>query len=122
MKNKKVFRTLIICIAVIITPLILYGLLYAAMYISGFLQINKNIEYQNEHLEYLKNEYYTEAYVPCDEQKFADFDIEKAFSDGIRINEVAVIGTHNSYQMLATPQKLLLEKVRSVLSSGKKRR
>lgn len=120
MKNKKVFRTLIICIAVIITPLILYGLLYAAMYISGFLQINKNIEYQNEHLEYLKNEYYTEAYVPCDEQKFADFDIEKAFSDGIRINEVAVIGTHNSYQMLATPQKLLLEKVRSVLSSGKK--
>lgn len=120
MKNKKIFRALIICIAVVLIPAIIYGLLYAAMYISGFLQINKNIEYQNEHLECLKNEYYTESYVPCDDQKFADFDIEKAFSDGVKINEIAVIGTHNSYQLLATSQKRALENVRSILSSGEK--
>lgn len=120
MKKKRIFCILKIFIAAVLCPLILYGGLYAAMYISGFLQINKNIEYQNNHLEYLKSEYYNSSYASADEQKFADFDIEKAFEQGVRINEIAVIGTHNSYQTLATPQKRLLEKVRSVLSSGEK--
>ena len=120
MKNKRMLTALKISIAVILCPLIIYGGLYAAMYISGFLQINKNIEYQNNHLQYLKTDYYTDSYTPCDEQKIADFDLEDAFSSGVRINEIAVVGTHNSYQLLATPQKLALEKVRSVLSSGKK--
>ena len=103
MKNKKILLALKICIALILTPAVAYGLLYASMYISGFLQINRNIRYQNEHLEYLRTEYYTDSYIPCDEQKIASFDIRKAFSDGVRINEIAVIGTHNSYQLLATP-------------------
>ncbi len=120
MKNKKLFRVLILCLVVILCPAIIYGGLYGAMCISGFLQINRNIEYQNNHLEYLKTEYYTDSYIPCDEQKIADFDLEKAFADGVRINEIAVIGTHNSYQLLATPQKRALEEVRSLLSSGKK--
>ena len=118
--KKKTLRVLKICIAVILCPAIFYGGLYGSMLISGFLQIDKNIEYQNNRLQYLKTEYYTESYVPCDEQKFADFDIEQAFEQGIKINEIAVIGTHNSYQLLATPQKRALENVRSVLSSGKK--
>lgn len=120
MKNKKIRLALKIIIAVILCPAIAYGLLYGSMYISGFLQINKNIEYQNSHLEYLKNEYYTDSYTPCDEQKLADFNIEKAFSKGVKINEIAVIGTHNSYQLLATAQKRALENVRSFLSSGEK--
>lgn len=120
MKKKEIIRTLLICLAVILSPVLIYGMLYASMYISGFLQINKNIEYQNEHLEYLRKEYYTEVYTPCDEQRFTAFDLEKAYSDGVRINEIAVIGTHNSYQLLATPQKRMLEKVRRFLSSGKK--
>lgn len=120
MKNKKIKLALKIIVAVILCSAISYGLLYGSMYISGFLQINKNIEFQDNHLEYLKNEYYTESYMPCDEQKFADFNIEKAFSEGVKINEIAVIGTHNSYQLLATPQKRALENVRSFLSSGKK--
>ena len=120
MKNQKILTALMIAFAVILCPAIIYGGLYAAMYISGFLQINKNIEYQNSHLKYLETEYYTDSYVPCDEQKFAAFDIDDAFEQGVRINKIAVIGTHNSYQLLATPQKRALEKVRSILSSGKK--
>ena len=105
MKKKKILSLIIICLVVILSPLLIYAGLYVSSEISGFLQIKKNIEYQNNHLEYLKNEYYTESYTPCDEQKVADFDIEKAFSDGVKINEIAVIGTHNSYQMIPTPQK-----------------
>lgn len=120
MKNKKLFYALAITAAAVLCPLVIYGLLYASMYISGFLQINKNIEYQNNHLEYLKTQYYTDSYIPCDEQKIADFDIEKAYEKGVKINEIAVLGTHNSYQLLATAQKRALENVRSFLSSGEK--
>ncbi len=120
MKNKKTLRALKVCIGAVLCIAGFFGLLYGSMYVAGFLQINKNIEYQNNHLQYLKTEYYTEAYAPCDEQKFADFDIEKAFEQGVRINEIAVLGTHNSYQLLATPSKRVLEKVRSILSFGKK--
>ena len=118
MKNKKMLRLLKIFISVILCFAIFFGVLYTSTCIAGFLQINKNIEYQDKHLQYLKTEYYTESYVPCDEQKFADFDIEKAFTEGVKINEIAVLGTHNSYQLLATPQKRLFEKVRNILSFG----
>ena len=120
MNKKKLLRILIIGLAVVLCPLLIYGVLFAASEISGFLQIKKNIDYQNAHLEYLKNEYYTESYVPCNEQKIADFDIEKAFRDDVKINEIAVIGTHNSYQVLPTPQKYAFEKYLMFLSGGKK--
>lgn len=120
MKKKNINRPLKICIAVILCFAIFFGVLYCSMLVAGFLQIDKNIEYQNSHLEYLKTEYYTDSYVPCDEQSFAAFDLEKAFDEGVRINEIAVIGTHNSYQQLATPQKRAYENALSVLTFGKK--
>ena len=120
MKNKKLLTVLKICIALALCPAIFYGVLYGSMLISGFLQINKNIDFQDKHLEYLRTEYYTDSYVPCDEQSITDFDVEKAFEEDVRINEIAVLGTHNSYQTLATAPKRTLEKVRSILSSGEK--
>lgn len=108
-KKSKAVRLTALCLAVVLCPAVAYGGLYAAMYVSGFLQISKNIQHQNGHLEYIENEYYTQSYTPCDEQQFAAFDIEKAMEQGVKINEIAVIGTHNSYQLLATPQKRALE-------------
>lgn len=120
MKNKGLLKALIIFLAVIISPLLIYGIIYASYYLSGFFQIQKNFDYQNARMEYLENEYYTDSYTPCDEDKIADFDLQKAFSDGVKINEIAVIGTHNSYQMLPTPQRRLHEKILKVLYNGKK--
>ncbi len=122
MKNRKVKITLIACMTAVLCPAIIYGLLNLAMYAAGFMQPGKNIEYQDRHLEYLKTEYYSDSYTPCNEQSFADFNIEEAISEGVKINEISVIGTHNSYQTLATPQKRFLEKVRNVLSGGEKGR
>ena len=92
--------------------------LFISANVAGFIQINKNIEYQNNHLDYLKNEYYVN-YTPCDEQKLADFDIQQAIADGVKFNEVAFLGTHNSYQLLTTKPKRALMKTIEIVSLGK---
>ena len=70
---------------------------------AGEKQIDENIRYQQERIEYLKNEFYTD-YTPCDESKFASFDIEEAIADGVKYNEVQFLATHNSYQIAATDE------------------
>ena len=120
MKKKINSKALKICILLILCFSVFFAATYASMYIAGFSQITKNIEYQNNHIQYLKTEYYTDSYTPCDEQKTADFNIEEAFNQGVKMNEIAIIGTHNSYQLLATPQKRFLEKVLSFLTFGQK--
>ena len=52
---------------------------------------------QEAHMAYLENEYYA-AYTPCDEESLAGFDIDAAVASGVKFNEVAFIGTHNSYK------------------------
>ncbi len=96
----------------------LLSVLFVSSVIAGFMQIDKNIQYQDRHLEYLKNEYYTDSYVPCDEQKLADFNLEKAFTEDVKLNEMAVMGTHNSYQLLGTLPKQGLMKTLQIISFG----
>lgn len=84
--------------------------------ISSVRATDDNIARQNEHMEYLKNEYYTESYVPCDESKIASFDINKAIADGVKFNEVAFLGTHNSYQTEATRAFVLFYKALDILT------
>ncbi|MBQ7296157.1 MAG: hypothetical protein IJW86_08220 [Clostridia bacterium] len=71
---------------------------------AGYETVDENIAYQSEHMRYLKEEYYTDSYVPCDESKIAAFDISQAIASGVRYNEVAFLGTHNSYKIGATEQ------------------
>ncbi len=117
--KKQIFKTVLkVFITVFLSLAMLLLVLFVSSVIAGFMQIDKNTEYQDEHLEYLKNEYYTDTYVPCDEQKLADFDIEKAFSEGVKLNEIVVMGTHNSYQLLGTLPKRGLMKTFQIISFG----
>lgn len=84
---------------------------------ASFAQVDKNFELQNEHLAYLENEFYAD-YTPCDESKIADFDIEKAVSDGVKYNEVAFIGTHNSYKLASTEEYARLYSALSDMTFG----
>lgn len=111
-KASKIFLSALLSLALILL------IFFVSSCIAGFLYIDKNIEYQNNHIEFLKSEYYTDSYIPCDEQKFADFDIEKAKSDGIRMNEIVVLGTHNSYQFKATAPKRALMRTLQIISLG----
>ncbi len=93
-------------------------MLFLLSVFAGFLQIDKNIAYQNEHIEYLKNDYYTDVYIPCDEQKLADFNIDEAMNKGVKLNEIAIMGTHNSYQLKATLPKRGLMRLLQIISFG----
>lgn len=85
---------------------------------AGFTQVQENKDYQSQHMAYLKNEYYGEGYTPCDESKIAAFDISKALEDGVKFNEVAFIGTHNSYKIHTTDEYKKLYNALDVLTFG----
>lgn len=85
---------------------------------AGFGVIDENVAYQAEHMRYLKEEYYGEGYVPCDESKIASFDIAEAVSSGVKYNEVAFLGTHNSYKSGATDEYKKLYDAVDVMTFG----
>ena len=111
-KFLKVFLSAFLALAIVMLSLLVSAV------IAGTSYTEKNIEYQNNHLEYLKNEYYAEGYIPCDEQTLTAFDLEKAYADGVKYNEVAFLGTHNSYQLLATKPKRALMKAVEIVTFG----
>lgn len=84
---------------------------------AGSEQVEKNIEYQNERMDFLRNEYYAD-YTPCDESQFAAFDIDEAIENGVKYNEVQFLGTHNSYQIEATEEYKQLFRTLSDLTFG----
>lgn len=71
---------------------------------AGYGQVDANLLYQQQHMQFLREEYYNEGYEPCDESKFADFDIAEAIAAGVKFNEVAFLGTHNSYKSGSTDE------------------
>ena len=103
-KFKKAVK--IISYAFLTAFVILLGIFIATV-VSNVKVIEKNIEFQEEHIEYLKTEYY-KNYTPGDEGKITAFDLDEAIEDGVKINEIAVLGTHNSYQTLATKETRFL--------------
>ncbi len=111
---KKIFKVIV---SIILIVAIVMLSLFISANVAGFVHIEKNIEYQNSHLDYFKNEYYVN-YTPCDEQKLANFDIQQALADGVKFNEVAFLGTHNSYQLLATKPKRALMKAVEIVTFG----
>ncbi len=82
--------------------IVLLGIFIVAI-ISNVNVIDENIKFQEEHLNYLETEYY-KNYTPKNEADLADFDLKKAIEDGVKLNEIAILGTHNSYQRLATAE------------------
>lgn len=68
----------------------------------------ENISEQLERLEKLSKLYASEDYIPVNESEVVGFDVQKAYADGVKFNEVAYIATHNSYQLQSVPslQKL----------------
>ncbi len=115
---KKVKKFLKIFLAAFLSLAAVMLTLLISAVITGINYTDKNIEYQNNHLEYLKNEYYNEDYVPCDEEALTAFDLEKAYEDGVKYNNVAFLGTHNSYQLLATKPKRALMKAVEIVTFG----
>lgn len=100
-------KTIKIILSIFLAVLVILLGIFVAAFVSNINVIEENIKFQEEHLEYLKTEYY-KNYTPKNESEIADFDLEKAIEDGVKLNEIAILGTHNSYQTLATKETRLL--------------
>ena len=88
-----------------------YLLLAAASLVAGLLQYRRNTVVQDRKIAWLKEEFYP-SYTPVDESSFAAFDLSGEIFGGLRLNEVAFLATHNSYQPRAVlPYRLLLKAV-----------
>lgn len=100
----KSFKRIIVSLLSLFAGLfiVLLGIFIVAI-ISNVNVIDENIKFQEEHLNYLETEYY-KNYTPKKESDLSDFDLEKAIEDGVKLNEIAILGTHNSYQRLATAE------------------
>ncbi|MBQ8576231.1 MAG: hypothetical protein IJ447_09330 [Clostridia bacterium] len=59
----------------------------------------ENITQQIERIDALSKNYASGNYEKVDESALAGFDVQKAYADGVKFNEVAYIATHNSYQL-----------------------
>ncbi|MBQ6935866.1 MAG: phosphatidylinositol-specific phospholipase C domain-containing protein [Clostridia bacterium] len=104
----KSFKRIIISLLSLFAGLFLVLLsIFIVAVVSNVNVIEDNIKFQEEHLEYLETEYY-KNYIPKKESDLADFDLEKAIEDGVKLNEIKILGTHNSYQTLATPETRFL--------------
>lgn len=63
----------------------------------------ENIQSQVQRIDDLSELYKSEDYVPVNESEVVGFDVQKAYADGVKFNEVAYIATHNSYQLQSVP-------------------
>ncbi len=103
-ESMKTFKRIIISLLSLFLGflIVLLGIFIVAI-VSNVKVIDENIKFQKEHLNYLETEYY-KNYTPKNETDLANFDLEKAIEDGVKLNEIAILGTHNSYQRLATKE------------------
>ena len=118
-ENMKTLKRIIISVLSFLAGfiVILIGLFITAV-VSNINVIDENIKFQEEHLKYLETEYYKD-YIPKKESDIAAFDLEKAIEDGVKLNEVAILGTHNSYQTLATEETRFLMKIIDIITLRK---
>ncbi len=92
----------------LLTVLAVYLLLAISALITGFAQVRGNAKEQEKRMTWLREEFYP-GYEARDEGRFASFDLAAAEADGIRLNEVSFLATHNSYQPRASlPYRMLL--------------
>lgn len=63
----------------------------------------ENIQLQIQRINALSELYKSGDYVSVNESELVGFDVQKAYADGVKFNEVAYIATHNSYQLQSVP-------------------
>lgn len=100
--KKKIIRVIM---SLVITGLIC-GFLAAAGLFAGYLGMVHNkkaaVSAQETRLLELKNYYSSDSFVPFNEASICAFSLEDSVKNGVKYNELQILGTHNSYK--AKPQ------------------
>lgn len=105
-------------ISALLSVLLCFITLYPAMIKQNSEQKKLNITEQTERLEQLREDYKNGNYPKINENDFCDFDLDNAYADGVKFNEVAFIGTHNSYQKACVPARQKLFEAVSTVTFG----
>lgn len=84
--------SLVLCLFVSLPSIIL----------EGQEQRNADIKSQSERIAQLSTAYANDRYTKVNENSFTSFDLDKAYSDGVKYNDVSFVATHNSYQTACT--------------------
>ncbi len=81
---------------------LLYFLMVISFLVAAIVDSQKQIplwyDWQDRHIEALARSYDNGSAVKIDEQEFCDFDIDQAVADGVRVNDLRMVATHNSYK------------------------
>lgn len=102
----------------LICVVLCFVVFYPSMIIQGKEQKAADISEQIQRLEQLREDYKSGNYPKIDENDFCDFDLESACANGVKFNEVAFIGTHNSYQKACLPARQQLFEAVSTVTFG----
>lgn len=98
-----VFQTLIKFIASFLSLLLFVFTGLPSVISENKIAREENLANQIERIEALAEAYSSGNYQKADESALVGFDVEKAYADKVKFNEVAYIATHNSYQLESVP-------------------
>ncbi|HOA36179.1 MAG TPA: Ca2+-dependent phosphoinositide-specific phospholipase C [Bacillota bacterium] len=98
---RRIAKKIALAIALVVGSLLL---ILAGLVIYFNLIRAADINKQMEHMAAL-HLIYDEDYTPVDEQKFVNFDLKDS---SLRLNEIQILATHNSYKKLGSPIGKLL--------------
>jgi len=90
-----IFRFIPLLISIIIT--------FSSTFSDGSVQLEIDIAEQSERMAQLEQAYLNGEIESVDEAAFFDGDLGAELEAGIKFNEIAFIGTHNSYQKPSSP-------------------
>ena len=76
---------------------------------------------QESHIAALEEAYGQPGYAPPTEAAMTGFDVDAAVSDGMRLNEIRFIGTHNSYKAYNPHAEKLMQRLIAPLGFAERR-
>ena len=105
-------------ISALLSLILCFFFTYPSIISQGKAQKEIDIREQIDRVAQLEKDYASGNYTKVNEAGFCDFDLEKACADGVKYNEVAFIGTHNSYQKQSVPARQKLFRDASTVTFG----
>lgn len=93
-------------VGVLLTILVVYVLFIVASFIAAYASTRDEVTYwanwQREYIAALEKSYRSRTAPKVNEQDFCDFNLSEALSTGVKINELKMLATHNSYKQGTT--------------------
>jgi len=92
--------------------------LCAVVFLSSQADKRKFAGRQQAHIAALEAAYSRPDYIPADEKTLTGFDVDAAVREGLRLNEIRFIATHNSYKAYNPMAEWIMDRLVASLGLG----